>query len=206
MSNEDNWCFQCQKPGHIAWHCPQIRCHECKEYQYIVMDCPQNIPPSGTPAQHHKVHRNYHTRSSSRCCWEDQERRDRSRSQTRYSRHHGSSHHDLYRGCSRLQQRNGHNHYRSSSRWSHSAHWGHSHKTCQDSPHQPHHRSLTLCSSSGYHSQDCSRSCSHPSYRLSKYNPHHRGSHSSRLYSNQGNQKSHLSRNRKVHTEEPPLD
>ena len=22
MSNEDDQCFQCQEPGHIAWHCP----------------------------------------------------------------------------------------------------------------------------------------------------------------------------------------
>ena len=57
----------------------------------------------------------------------------------------------------------------------------------------------------GYHSQDHSRSHSCPSYKCSKYNPHHRSSHSSRSYSNQGTQKSHLSRNRKVHIEEPPL-
>ena len=27
MSREEDQCFQCQEPGHIAWHCPLIRCH-----------------------------------------------------------------------------------------------------------------------------------------------------------------------------------
>ena len=91
-------CFQCQEPGHITQHCPYIGCHECKKHGHIVMDCPHKIPPSDTPAQHHKVHRNCHTRSSSIYHWEDWERRDRSRSQSRYSRHYSSSHHDLYSG------------------------------------------------------------------------------------------------------------
>ena len=73
-------------------------------------------------------------------------------------------------------------------------------------PHWPHCRPSTHHSSSGNHSQNHSRSCSCPSYRLSKYNPHHRGACSSRSYSNQGTQKSHLNRNRKVHIEEPPLE
>ena len=58
MSNEDDQCFQCQEPGHFAQHCPDIRCHECEECGHIVIDCPHKIPPGGTPAQHHKVHRN----------------------------------------------------------------------------------------------------------------------------------------------------
>ena len=32
MSNEEDQCFKCQEPGHMAWHCPHIRCHECDEY------------------------------------------------------------------------------------------------------------------------------------------------------------------------------
>ena len=73
MSNEDNWCFQCQEPGHITWHCPCIRCHECEECRHIVMDCPNKILPSDTPAQHHRVHRNHNIRSSSRHHQEDWE-------------------------------------------------------------------------------------------------------------------------------------
>ena len=182
-----------------------IRCHEYKEYGHIVMDCPYKIPPSGTPAQHHKMHKNCHTRSSSRHHWEDWGSRDRSRSQSRYNRHWSTSHYDLYTGHSRLQQRDRHSHYRSSSRWSHSANWGHSCRTCHDTPHWPHCRSSTHCSLSGYYSQDCSRLHSCPSYRLMKYNPHLRKSCSSRSYSNQGTQRSHSNRNRKVHIEEPPI-
>ena len=70
----------------------------------------------------------------------------------------------------------------------------------------PHCISPTHDSSSGYCSQDQSRSGSPPSYRSSRYNPHHRDSCSSRYYSNQGAQRSHHSKNRKVHIEEPPLD
>ena len=32
ISKEEDWCFQCQESGHIAWHCSHIRCHECDEY------------------------------------------------------------------------------------------------------------------------------------------------------------------------------
>ena len=138
MSNEDDWCYQCQEPGHITQHWPHIRCLECKEYGHIVMDCPNKIPPLGTPAQHCKVHRNYYTRPSSRHHEVDQERRDRSRSQSRYSRHWNSRWHGLYRGHSRSQQRDGHRCYRSSSRWSHSAHQGNSCRNSYDTPHWPH--------------------------------------------------------------------
>ena len=112
MPNEDDQCFQCQEPGHITWHCPYIRCHECEEYGHIVPDYPTKISPSGTPAQHLKVHRNCYTRSSSRLHKEDPERRHRSRSQSRYVRHWRSSHCDLYRGCFRSQQSDRHICYR----------------------------------------------------------------------------------------------
>ena len=170
------------------------------------MDCSNKIPPSGKPAQHHKVHRNCHTMSSSRHHQEDWHKRDRSRSWSRYSRHQSSSCCDSYRGHSRSQQRDGYRCYRNSSRQSHSAQWDHSHRSHHNTPHQPPSRQSTHCSSSGYHSQDHSRSHSHSSYRLSKYIRHHRGSHSSRSYSNQRTQKSHLNRNRKMHIEEPQLD
>ena len=98
MSNKEDRCFQCQELGHIAGHCPHIRCCECDYYADIIMDCPHKIPPSGPLAPHHKAHRNQHTRLSSRHCQEDQERRDMCRSQSRYC---SSSHHDLHRGHSR---------------------------------------------------------------------------------------------------------
>ena len=48
MSNEEDCCFQCQKLGHITWHCPHNKCYKCDKYGHIVMDCPHKIPPSGT--------------------------------------------------------------------------------------------------------------------------------------------------------------
>ena len=54
MYNEEDCCFLCQLAGHIAWHCPSVRCFECDEYGHIVVDCPHRIPPSGTPAYHHR--------------------------------------------------------------------------------------------------------------------------------------------------------
>ena len=54
LSNEEDYYFQCQEAGHIAQHCPNVRCFECDEYGHIVVDCPHSIPPSGTPAHHHR--------------------------------------------------------------------------------------------------------------------------------------------------------
>ena len=30
MSNEEDQCFQCQEAGHIARHCPNVRCFKCE--------------------------------------------------------------------------------------------------------------------------------------------------------------------------------
>ena len=73
MSKEEDCCFQCQEPGHIAQNCLQIRCYKCIEYGHIVMDCPHRIPPSGTPAAHHKSHKGHHARPSSRHYHEDKD-------------------------------------------------------------------------------------------------------------------------------------
>ena len=51
MSNEEDWCFQCQELGHIAQHYHHIRCHECDEYGHIVMDCSLKTSP-----QEHQYH------------------------------------------------------------------------------------------------------------------------------------------------------
>ena len=101
ISNEEHHCFQCQKQGHIAWNCPNIRCFKCDEYGYIAMDCPHMIPSSGTPAKHHqpRPYRSHHARSSSRHHCEDRDRQSHSRSQSHFHRHHSLSHHNSYRGC-----------------------------------------------------------------------------------------------------------
>ena len=74
MSHEEDHCFQCQEPGHIAHNCLHIRCYECDEYGHIVMDYPHQIPPLGTPVTHHKPHRNHHDRLSLRHHHEDKDR------------------------------------------------------------------------------------------------------------------------------------
>ena len=89
-------------------------------------------------------------------------------------------------------------------RCSHSAHSGHSHRTHSDAPHQPHCSSSTHHSSSGYHSQDHSRSHSCPSYKSSKYTSHQKGSCTLWSYSYQETQKPHPKRNRNAQIEEPP--
>ena len=54
VSSEEDPCFQCQEPGHFTQQHPHIKCHECDGYGHIIMDCPHRIPPSGTPAPHHR--------------------------------------------------------------------------------------------------------------------------------------------------------
>ena len=115
----------------------------------------------------------------------------------RYSRHHSSSCCDLYRGHSRSQQKDRHSNHRCSSRQSHSAHQGHSHRSWHDTPHWSQHKSSTHCSSSGSYSQEHSRSHSWPTHWLSKYSTHWKGSSSLRSYSNQGNWRLHHRRSKK---------
>ena len=38
MSNEGAQCIQCQELGHIACHCPSIRCFDCDEYGQVAAD------------------------------------------------------------------------------------------------------------------------------------------------------------------------
>ena len=54
MCHEEDCCFQCHESGHKASHCPNVGCFKCDEYGHIVMDCQHGIPPSGTPACHHR--------------------------------------------------------------------------------------------------------------------------------------------------------
>ena len=84
MSSKDDKCFQCQKLGHMAHHCPHIQCFNCNVYGHVAADCPDKIPPSGTLAHHkkHHSHTRHHTRSTSRHCHWDRHRFSRSRSQS----------------------------------------------------------------------------------------------------------------------------
>ena len=203
------WClmkrigFQCQEQGHIAWNCPNIRCFECDENGHIVMDWPHWIPPSGTPANHHqpKHHRSCPARSSSGHHHEDRYGQSWSRSQSHFCRHRNWSHHDSYRGCSRLLHWDNHSHKGSSPQCSHSTYRGYSHQSCHDTPHQPHCRSSTHRSSLVYHSRDYSRSHSWPSYKSSRQDLHRSYSHSSRWSG-----KPHLKKNLRVKTEDPHTD
>ena len=52
MSSNNDRCFQCQEVGHMAYYYPHIWCYDCDNYGHVTMDCPDKVPPSGTPAHH----------------------------------------------------------------------------------------------------------------------------------------------------------
>ena len=66
MSSDNDRCFQCQETGHMACYCLHIWCFDCDKYEHVAMDCPDKIPPLGTPAHHRSNATNRHDRSSSR--------------------------------------------------------------------------------------------------------------------------------------------
>ena len=117
MSQEEDQCFQCQEPGHIACHCPNVLCFNCKEYGHIVVDCPHQIPPSGTPAHHHRPDSNtsHCTRCTSGHCHQDRYRHSRLRLQSYPHRYQSHSCHDPHRGHSRSHHRDSRCHHRSTS-------------------------------------------------------------------------------------------
>ena len=202
MTNGKDRCLQCQKHGHTARNCPNIRCFECAEYGHIVMDCPHRIPPSGTPAKPHqpKPQKSQHTRSSSRHLHEDRDRQSQSRSQPHFHRHCSSSCHDSFRGCSRSWHRDNCHHYMNSTQHSDSTDRSYSHQPCHDTPHIPHHRSSTHRSPS-CHSTDRSHSCSHPSYKSSWWDSYRSHSCSSR-----SQRKPHHKKNTRLKIEDPHTD
>ena len=77
MSHEEDHHFQCQESGHIACHCPNVCCFKCNENGHIVADCTHRIPPSGTPAHHHRSQswHKHHKSSTSHQCPTDRHRR-----------------------------------------------------------------------------------------------------------------------------------
>ena len=66
MSSDNDKCFQCQETGHMACYGPHIRCFDCNNYGHVATDCPDKIPPSGTPACCRDNTTSKHDRSSSR--------------------------------------------------------------------------------------------------------------------------------------------
>ena len=174
MSHEEDQCFQCQVLGHIAHHRPNIHCFECEEYGNIVVDCPHQRPPLGTPAPHHRQDSNtrHHTKSTSRHHHQDRYRSSRSRSQSRPHRYWSHSHHNSHRGHSRAHHRDSRCHHRSTL-------WccdPSAYCFCHDTPHQ---RSSSHQSSST-HSKDHSRLQSYSAYKPSKKTLYKSSSHPSR--------------------------
>ena len=162
MSNEEDQCFQLQELGHITHHCQNVCCFECDEYGHIVVDCPDKIPPSGTPACHQRQNSNtrHCTRSTSRHHHQDQYRHNRSRSQSQPHRYRSHSCHNPYRGHSRSHHRESRCHCRSTLQCCYpSAFCYH----CDTS-----HQRSSSSRSSSTHSRDCSRSRLCTAYKPSK--------------------------------------
>ena len=186
MSHEEDLCFQCQESGHIAHHCPNVCCFKCNEYQHIIVDCAHRIPPSGTPACHHRS-QSWHRHNNSSTSHHHPT--DRHRSSTSWSwsyhwRYCSQSHHRSFRAHSKSCHRDNRKAYRSSSCWQHSN--TSTHHSHHDTPHW---RSSSHRSSSAY-SQDHSRSHSQSAYRPAKKTPHQNPSHSRRSYGNTHNKRS----------------
>ena len=189
--------FQWQEHGHIARNCPYIRCFE---YDQVWPHCnglsTDRIPPMRTPGKHHpsKLHKSHHTTSNSRHHHEDRDRRSHSRSKSHFHRHCSSSHHDSYRGHSRSQRRDNHQHHRSCQLMMLKFHM----QELQPLILPLWHTTLTtlhiICmhrSSSSYHSRDRSCSCLCPSYKSSRWDEHRSHLHSSRIKKQTSSQEEH---------------
>ena len=101
MSSEDDKCFQCQESGHMACHCPKLRCFDCNKYVCVAADCPDKIPPSGTPACHRNHHSStrHQTRSTSGHHNRDRHRFSRTRSHSCTHRYRSHSQNNSQRSC-----------------------------------------------------------------------------------------------------------
>ena len=117
LSNEEDQSFQYQELGHITCHCLNACYFECDEYGHIAADCPDRIPPSGTPTCHKRQCSNtrHHARSTSRHCHQDRHRHCRSISQLHSHRYQNHNHNNSHRSHSRSHHRQ---HHRSTS-WHH---------------------------------------------------------------------------------------
>ena len=112
MSRDDDKYFQCQELGHMAPHCPRIRCFDCDEYGHVAADWPDTFPPSGTPATHRNnssktrwcnrsTSCNTHHNRHHRCDHWDRHRLNRSRSHSHNHRYRSNNHSDSPRSHSR---------------------------------------------------------------------------------------------------------
>ena len=90
MSSDNDRCFQCQEIGHMACYCPHIWCYDCDNYRHVTMDCPDKIPPSGTPAHHRTDTNDRSSRPSSRHCSHTRHSHHNCRDRSRFS--HSQSH------------------------------------------------------------------------------------------------------------------
>ena len=91
----------------MACHCTNIRYFDCNEYGHVAVDCPDRIPPSGTPAcnkKHHCSIRHW-TRLTSKHHHMDRHRFSRSRSHSCTYRYRSHSHNNSHRSCSRSNHR-----------------------------------------------------------------------------------------------------
>ena len=195
MSHEDDWYFQCQESGHIAWHCPNVHCSECDKYGHIVVDCLHWIPPYCIPAHHHRLksHTRHHTRLTSHHHHQDRYRHSRSRSQAHPCRYCSHSCCDSFRRCSRSHHRDNRHYHRSTSWCPHSSNYCSHHDT-------PHCR-LSSHRSSSTHSWDQSRS-----HSCSAYKPSKQGLHKSSTHPSRPQDKLHNKRNPRVMIDDPHRD
>ena len=120
MSSDNDSSFQCQEVSHMACYCPHIRCYDCDNYGHVAMDCPDKIPPSGTPAcprtGTNNRSRRYSSRHNSHTSRSHQEHRNRSgfscsRSQPRNHSYRSNSCHDPCRSWSRSFHRSSRHHF-----------------------------------------------------------------------------------------------
>ena len=86
MSSDNDRCFQCKEVGHMAPYHPHIRCYDCDSYGHVAMDCPDKIPPSGTPACRRTDPNDRSRRSSSRHNSHTSRSRHEHRNRSRFSR------------------------------------------------------------------------------------------------------------------------
>ena len=91
----------------MACHCPHIKYFDCDKYGHVTTDCPDKIPPSGTPVKHRNHHSSmrHHTRSTPHHNHRDRHRFNRSRSHSLSHRYRSHSRSNSHRSHSRSYHR-----------------------------------------------------------------------------------------------------
>ena len=56
MMPNDNRCFVCGKTDDIGCCCPDVQYYNCDSFGHFSQDCPEKIPPLGTPHCHARSH------------------------------------------------------------------------------------------------------------------------------------------------------